>query len=229
MSRNTITKQKTKAVENSTGIKKKVSKKAAAPVVAAPVAAPVVAEAAVPTSTENFFHNSLEKTIARNALKKEKAGAREAQKNEKADAREAQKKEKAEADAIAQTQTQTHYKKPTSDKSKKTNSRRRRENYSSYIYKVLKQVQPECGISKQTMSIMNSFINDMFERIVHDAGRLCRYNKKKTLTLREIQTAVRLVLPGGLKKYAVTEGIEAIKATNRFNDGITGDGDCDSS
>ena len=48
---------------------------------------------------------------------------------------------------------------------------RRTETYSSYIYKVLKQVHPDTGISKKAMSIMNSFINDVFERIAGEAGR----------------------------------------------------------
>ena len=40
-----------------------------------------------------------------------------------------------------------------------TKSKKRTETYSSYIYKVLKQVHPDTGISKKGMSIMNSFIN----------------------------------------------------------------------
>ena len=46
------------------------------------------------------------------------------------------------------------------------------ETYSVYIYRVLKQVHPETGISKRSMSIMNSFINDVFERINMEAGKL---------------------------------------------------------
>ena len=68
---------------------------------------------------------------------------------------------------------------------------RRTETYSSYIYKVLKQVHPDTGISKKAMSIMNSFINDVFERIAGEAGRLVRYNAKATLSSREIQTAIQ--------------------------------------
>ena len=86
----------------------------------------------------------------------------------------------------------------------------RTESYATYIYRVLKQVHPETGISKKGMSIMNSFINDIFERVVTEAGRLNRYNKKATLTSREIQTAVRLVLPGELAKHAVSEGTKAV-------------------
>ena len=86
----------------------------------------------------------------------------------------------------------------------------RSESYSSYIYKVLKQVHPDTGISSKAMSIMNSFINDAFERIAVEAGKLVRYNKKGTLSSREIQTAVRLILPGELAKHAVSEGTKAV-------------------
>ena len=93
------------------------------------------------------------------------------------------------------------------DKKKKP---RRTESYSSYIYKVLKQVHPDTGISKKGMSIMNSFINDIFERIATEAGKLARYSKKATLSSREIQTSVRLMLPGELAKHAVSEGTKAV-------------------
>ena len=91
-----------------------------------------------------------------------------------------------------------------------TKSKKRTETYSSYIYKVLKQVHPDTGISKKGMSIMNSFINDIFERIATEAGKLATYNKKATLSSREIQTAVRLMLPGELAKHAVSEGTKAV-------------------
>ena len=98
----------------------------------------------------------------------------------------------------------------SSKKSSSTRRKRRVESYSTYIYKVLKQVHPETGISKRGMSIMNSFINDVFERICAEAGKLARYNKKKTLSSREVQTAVRLALPGELAKHAVSEGTKAV-------------------
>ncbi len=60
------------------------------------------------------------------------------------------------------------------------------------------------------MGIMNSFINDIFEKLAQEAARLARYNKKPTITSREIQTAVRLILPGELVKHAVSEGTKAV-------------------
>merc|ERR1711927_113232 len=88
--------------------------------------------------------------------------------------------------------------------------RAKTESYKIYIYKVLKQVHPETGISSKAMSIMKSFINDIFEKIASEAARLARYNKKPTITSREIQTAVRLILPGELAKHAVSEGTKAV-------------------
>ncbi|XP_059783119.1 histone H2B type 1-A-like [Balaenoptera ricei] len=92
----------------------------------------------------------------------------------------------------------------------KKRSRRRKESYSLYIYKVLKQVHPNAGISSKAMSVMNSFVTDMFERIAGEASRLVHYNKRSTVTSREIQTAVHLLLPGELAKHAVCEGSKAV-------------------
>jgi histone H2B len=88
--------------------------------------------------------------------------------------------------------------------------KKRTETFSLYIYRVLKQVHPDTGISKRSMSIMNSFINDTFERLALEASKLVRYSKKRTLSSREVQTAVRLLLPGELAKHAVSEGTKAV-------------------
>lgn len=96
---------------------------------------------------------------------------------------------------------------PKADNKKR---RRRKESYGIYIYKVLRQVHPDTGISSKAMSIMNSFVNDIFERVAAEASRLAHYNKRSTITSREIQTAVRLLLPGELAKHAVSEGTKAV-------------------
>ena len=91
---------------------------------------------------------------------------------------------------------------------------KRTETFSVYIFRVLKQVHEKIGISKRSMSIMNSFIYDIFEKIASEASKLVRYNKRHTLSSREVQTAVRLLLPGELAKHAVVEGT---KAVTKFN------------
>merc|ERR1711874_677865 len=99
-------------------------------------------------------------------------------------------------------------------KGKKPNT----SSYSSYIYKVLKQVHPDTGISKKAMVVMDSFVHDIFERLAGEAGRLARYNGKHTITSREIQTSVRLILPGELAKHAVSEGTKAVTKYNSAGD-----------
>ena len=98
--------------------------------------------------------------------------------------------------------------KPTKGEGKR--KRRRKETYAIYIYKVLKQVHPDTGISSKAMSIMNSFVNDIFERIANEASKLSNHNGRSTISSREVQTSVRLLLPGELAKHAVSEGTKAV-------------------
>ncbi|KAM1140464.1 hypothetical protein EV1_040149 [Malus domestica] len=88
---------------------------------------------------------------------------------------------------------------------KKKRSKKSVETYKIYIFKVLKQVHPNIGISSKAMGIMNNFINNIFEKIAQESSRLERYNKKPTITSWEIQTTVRLVLLGELAKHAMTK------------------------
>ena len=90
----------------------------------------------------------------------------------------------------------------------------RKETYSTFIHRVLKQVHPETRISKKSMMIVNNFVTDTFDRIATEAGRLCRMHKNMTLSSRDIHTAIRLVLPGELSKHAMSEGT---KAMNKFS------------
>ena len=97
--------------------------------------------------------------------------------------------------------------KPTADGNKKKKKIKRRRSYAVFIYRVLRQVHPDSGISSKAM---NSFVNDVFERIASEASRLTKYAKKSTIGIREIQTAVRLLLPGELAKHAISEGTKAV-------------------
>ena len=159
--------------------------------------------------------------------------------------------------APAKTTAETKAKKATKTSSsadpdaKKKRRKTRKETYSSYIYKgtrfrfltrlvvwvqiflllVLKQVHPDTGISNKAMAILNSFVNDIFERIATEASstsysqifhsediafsllafiELASYSKKSTISSREIQTAVRLILPGELAKHAISEGTKSV-------------------
>ena len=98
-------------------------------------------------------------------------------------------------------------KRPAADRKAR---RRRIETFSIYIYKVLKQVHPDIGISKKAMNIINSFVHDTFDRIATEGSKLVRFNKRRTLSSREVQSAVKLILPGELARHAVSEGTKAV-------------------
>ncbi|KAG8483435.1 hypothetical protein CXB51_023196 [Gossypium anomalum] len=136
----------------------------------------------------------------------------------KAEKKPAEEKKAEKAPAEKKPRAEKKLPKEAGDKKKKR-TKKSIETYKIYIFKVLKQVHPDIGISSKAMGIMNSFINDIFEKLAQESSRLARYNKKPTITSREIQTAVRLVLPGELAKHAVSEGTKAVtKFTTSAND-----------
>merc|ERR1712212_12940 len=86
--------------------------------------------------------------------------------------------------------------------------------YKRYVGIVLRQVHPEMSMSKEANQIMNSFLHDCLERIADEAGRLGHHPESKRkhsrIEAREVQTAVRLLLPGELSKHAISEGTKAV-------------------
>jgi histone H2A len=90
---------------------------------------------------------------------------------------------------------------------KKNRKRKPKRSFKSYIVKVLKQVHPDCSMSVKGMAVMNSLLLDVLHRIVMDADKA---SSGETLQTRDIETAVRFVLPGELAKHAVSEGTKAV-------------------
>lgn len=97
---------------------------------------------------------------------------------------------------------------------KKRKRSHRHDGFETYTFKVLKQVHPDTGISSKGMAVMNSMTQEALNRIVAQAAQLADANHKKTISSREIQTAVRLLFPGEMAKHAVSEGT---KAVTKFN------------
>ena len=93
---------------------------------------------------------------------------------------------------------------------KKGGARKQKRSWSLFIHRSMKQVNKNLSLSGKTMKIVNSFVSDVFERIATEASALARANKKRTLGSREIQTAVRLVLPVELARHAMSEGTKAV-------------------
>ena len=83
-------------------------------------------------------------------------------------------------------------------------------NFKIFIHRLLKKQEEDLTISSKAMSIMNSFVVDIFERIAGEAKELARIGKSSTLRIRDIETGVKLVLNGELGKYAVSYGNKAV-------------------
>ena len=83
--------------------------------------------------------------------------------------------------------------------------------WSVYINRVLKGAsKAKLTLSSKSMKILNSLVADQFDTIATEAAALARATKKSTLGSREIQTAVRLLLPAELAKHAMAEGTRAV-------------------
>ncbi|KNH04281.1 hypothetical protein XU18_0685 [Perkinsela sp. CCAP 1560/4] len=93
---------------------------------------------------------------------------------------------------------------------KSTRHKKKISTWSTYVHRVLKEVHPNLGVTTKGMKIMNSFAEDMFDRIHLEAIAVSKLSKSKTLSARELQTSARLLLPGELSKHAMSEGTKAV-------------------
>ena len=93
----------------------------------------------------------------------------------------------------------------------KKSHRKPKQSWNTYIRRSLRALKKNKSMSSKLLKTMNSFVSDLFERLASEAATLVRVNKKRTLGAREIQTAVRLVLPADLAKHAMAEGTKAVK------------------
>ncbi|KAH0506754.1 Histone H1.3 [Microtus ochrogaster] len=128
------------------------------------------------------------------------AGAKKAKSPKKAKAAKPKKtpKSPAKAKAVKPKAAKPKAAKPKAAKPKKTAAKKKtaRSTASSaarratYVYKVLKQVHPDTGISSQALVIMNTYVNSIFELIAREESRRV-YIKRPTITF-QIQTAVSL-------------------------------------
>nr|XP_019828216.1 PREDICTED: histone H2B type 2-E-like [Bos indicus] len=87
-----------------------------------------------------------------------------------------------------------------------------KESYSVYVYKVLNQVHQDTGILSKAMGIMNSFINDIFERIAGEASRLAHYNKPPAVPGAGAASPSHVVAAGPKSKGSCGRGADCAPA-----------------
>lgn len=83
-------------------------------------------------------------------------------------------------------------------------------NFRTYIHRVAKQVHPDTGIGKNAHDQLNSFVNYVAKDIARKSSDFAKSNGKKTISSREVQSSVLILLPGELAKHALNEGTKAV-------------------
>ena len=101
---------------------------------------------------------------------------------------------------------------------KKYQKKKNYESFALYIYKVLKTIDKQVGITKRGMTVINTLVIDFFEQIALEASKLIRHTNKKTLSSSDIQTAIKLLLPPDLSEHAIAEGNSALEMFNQNMD-----------
>lgn len=106
---------------------------------------------------------------------------------------------------------------------RKSHTRYEDVKFDTYIYRVLKQVHPDTGMSGDGLSELNNLVRISLQRIVTSVNLLMQNSKgRKTISAREVQSGVRLALPGELAKHAVAEGIKAVTKYGSTDAGVRG-------
>nr|GEW41145.1 histone H2B.3 [Tanacetum cinerariifolium] len=135
----------------------------------------------------------------------------------------APKAEKKPAEKKPVTEKTPAEKKPKADKKlpkdatstgadkKKKRTKKSVETYKIYIFMVLKQVHPDIGISSKAIGIMNSFINDIFEKLASESSRLASPSVSNFTMLLKSRWRLRTE-PNPLRKMML--GTKAIRPTD---------------
>ena len=106
--------------------------------------------------------------------------------------------------------------KGTKSKTSGTRTRKRNSNsYGTYIHKVLKNVHPDIAITKESMTIMDNILKDVYEKIVEEATKFMKVDKRQTLTDKDISSSIKVIFENDLATHAVQEGTSALKRFNK--------------
>jgi len=81
---------------------------------------------------------------------------------------------------------------------------------TSYIHKVLKQVHPDMSITAYSLDELDILGRIVIAKIMKVCNNMAIHTPAKTLSSRDISTAVRITFPGELAKRAIFEGTGAV-------------------
>ena len=90
-------------------------------------------------------------------------------------------------------------------------AKNKRVNFSINLHRIMKQVAPQCSISRQTMDMANELAHDLLDRLFDTAEAVRKYDDKGTLSARHVQVATRALLRTELASHAVSEATKAVQ------------------
>lgn len=95
-------------------------------------------------------------------------------------------------------------------KSKPTKKKSEDVNFTRYIKPILVQIHPGLMLSREVQEYFQNLITAMIHNFCEYAVIMMNHARNKTLTSRDIQSAVQLFLVDLLVKHAVSNGIKAV-------------------
>lgn len=84
------------------------------------------------------------------------------------------------------------------------------QSFGTYIYRVLKELHPDTGLSSRSVAVFDNLIKDIIDRLQDEAETVMRHGKTHTLTDKHVASAAILLLRGEMAKHAVAEGTKAV-------------------
>lgn len=98
--------------------------------------------------------------------------------------------------------------KPVKAQAKKR-SRGKFNSFKVSIRRLMDSLHPDSGVSKNGMSVLNSFAHDIYEKLVAEAATLMRYQKAMTLSGDHVLGAAKLILPISIAELAIADAKKA--------------------
>lgn len=88
----------------------------------------------------------------------------------------------------------------------------------TYIHRVLKRDDKERVIGSEAIAVLNDLINDLLRRLCDETKSVISYVPHKTISARDVQSAVRLIVSGELAKHAIGTATKAIATFTKNSD-----------
>jgi hypothetical protein len=78
------------------------------------------------------------------------------------------------------------------------------------IRRVLHQIHPTIGISRRSVTLLNTLVREIAKSIGRECIRLAQFNRKQKPGVREVYLAVRLLVPELLAGHAISDARKAV-------------------